>query len=470
MAGQEVSADTHCHHLIQYMWWAAQKIEQGTNPKEDYRTSIVLFADPRPSHVRYRDTAIADSIGTTAQPNQLQATGGGATSSDPAIAGPIIGLKESLGSVMLRSEAGEAEGSKQFARLPDHLKPLLYRLSHILGEDEPKALSTNGKHFMAQPTLASATSLLKTTLRNTYGLSVMVQGASIQALHTGLLLWDDPVTPGNHSVFQYYSPTPGDSTDAAADLSWHLTSTEGQGIDGEEIKKAMKLKPRVAQLTFGSSRQILNFASLQHGFLFGDGCLIYINLKAFTDWMLSPAAMATLERLSTKHPRFYERLLATLDIRIQEYITSCSDAATVDEIESSLILFEGLKQSLRVQNASELVGPVFPDAQQAGVGKRKAQDSMGKSAAPAKSGRSETNKAPHPSLALKTFSEWDKVRRFTDCVPKLEGINVCARFHCRQVCNSNCEHAHAHLSPPLVKEMEKWVKESKAKSAAATNE
>jgi hypothetical protein len=64
----------------------------------------------------------------------------------------------------------------------------------------------------------------------------------------------------------------------------------------------MKLKPRVAQSTFGSSRQILNFASA-HGFLFGDGCLIYMNLKAFADWMLSPAAMATLERLATKHPK-----------------------------------------------------------------------------------------------------------------------------------------------------------------------
>lgn len=321
---------------------------------------------------------------------------------------------------------------------------------------------------MAQHTLASATSLLKTALRNTYGLSVTVQGASVQALRTGLLLWDDPATPGNHSIFQYYSPTPGDSTDAAADLSWHLTSTEGRGIEGEEIKRAMKLKPRVAQSTFGASRQVLNFASA-HGFLFGDGCPIYINLKSFADWMLLPAAMATLERLASKHPRFYERLLATLDIRIQEYIASCSDATTVDEIESSLVLFESLQQALRVQNVSELVGPVFPDAT-GPVGKRKADDSVGKASSPPKSGRSETNKNPHPSLALKTFSEWDKVRRFTDIVPKSDGVDICARFHCRQVCNSSCEHNHSHLSPLLVKEMETWVKESKAKTAAAASQ
>jgi hypothetical protein len=44
---------------------------------------------------------------------------------------------------------------------------------------------------MAQHTLASATSLLKTALRQKYGLSVMVQAASLQALRKGQLVWDD---------------------------------------------------------------------------------------------------------------------------------------------------------------------------------------------------------------------------------------------------------------------------------------
>jgi hypothetical protein len=186
--------------------------------EEDHRTSIVLFANPRPSHVKYRDTAVAESLGMITQPTILHETGGG-TGSDQAIAGLIVGLKESLESAMLRSEAVDSEGNKQFSRLPDHLKSLLYHLGHVPGADEPTALSTNETNFMAQHTLASAMSLLEKALHNTYGLSVMVQqGTSVQALRTGLLLWDDPSNPGNHSIFQYYSPTSGDSTDAAADL------------------------------------------------------------------------------------------------------------------------------------------------------------------------------------------------------------------------------------------------------------
>jgi hypothetical protein len=173
-----------------------------------------------------------------------------------------------------------------------------------------------------------------------------------------------------------------------------------------------------------------------------------------------------LERLASKLPKFYER--PSDDIRVQEYITSCSDAGTVNEIESSLLLLESLQQSLRIQNISELVGPVFPDAS-ATVGKRKADDSVRTTASPQKAGKSETNKAPHPSLALKTFGEWDKVRKFTAGVPKLDGMDICARFHCRQVCNSSCEHSHAQLSTSLVKDMETWVKDSKAKTAAAAS-
>jgi hypothetical protein len=84
---------------------------------------------------------------------------------------------------------------------------------------------------MAQSTLASATSLLKTALLQKFGLSVIVQAGSVEALRKGQIIWDNPTSPGNHSMFQYYAPTPGDVADSAQDLGWgHLTSTEGRGV------------------------------------------------------------------------------------------------------------------------------------------------------------------------------------------------------------------------------------------------
>jgi hypothetical protein len=116
-------------------------------------------------------------------------------------------------------------------------------LSYVPGKPEPSTLTTEGENFMAQPTLASATSLLKTALRKTIGLSVMVQAASVQALRTGQLIWDDLSTPGNHSIFQYYAPTPGNIADSASELAWHLTSTKGRGVKGADmgLHKVMKL-------------------------------------------------------------------------------------------------------------------------------------------------------------------------------------------------------------------------------------
>jgi hypothetical protein len=233
------------------------------------------------------------------------------------------------------------EGSKHFARLPEHLQRLLYRLSYVPGEPEPTKLSEEGENFMAQHTLASATSLLKTALRQKYGLSVMVQAASIQALRTGQLVWDNPSSPGNHIIFQYYSPTPGNITDSTSELAWHLTSTEGRGVEGADIKKAaMKLRPRAAGSVLGCSRQVLHFGCV-HAFLYKDGCPIHHDsLKGFSEWMLSVGAISTLERLAAQHDKFYERLLATLDIRVQEYISSCADADKAEAIESSLLIRE----------------------------------------------------------------------------------------------------------------------------------
>jgi hypothetical protein len=205
--------------------------------------------------------------------------------------------------IKLKDATSTTEGSKHFARLPEHLQRLLYRLSYVPGEPEPTKLSEEGESFMAQHTLASVTSLLKTALRQKYGLSVMVQAASVQALRTGQLVWDDPSSPQNHSIFQYHSPTPGNIADSASELAWHLTFTKGRGVEGTNIKKAMKLWPRAAGSVFGWSQQVLHFGCV-HGFLYEDGCPIHDSLKGFSEWMLSVGAISILERLAARHDKF----------------------------------------------------------------------------------------------------------------------------------------------------------------------
>jgi hypothetical protein len=184
-----------------------------------------------------------------------------------ALIGTLGSLEETMDAIILRELAAKNDTDKHFVRLPDHLKTLLYRLSHVPGEPEPaEMVNKKGRLFMKQHTLASATSLLKTALGQNYGLSVMVQPASVQALRTGQLMWDDPAVPESHSVFQYYSPTPTNCPDSVTDLAWHLTSTKGRGIKGADIKKALKLQPRLANSVFGASRLVVNFGCA-HGHL-----------------------------------------------------------------------------------------------------------------------------------------------------------------------------------------------------------
>jgi hypothetical protein len=376
--------------------------------------------------------------------------------------GALGSIKETTESIKLKDANSATEASKHFARLPEHLQRLLYCLSYVPGEPEPKKLSEEGENFMAQHTLASATSLLKTALRQKYGLSVMVRAASIRALRTGQLVWDAPSTPGNHSIFQYYSPTPSDIAGSASELAWHLSSTEGRGVKGADIKKAMKLRPRAAGSVLGCSPQVLHFGCA-HGFLYEDGCPIHDSLKGFSEWMLSVGAISTLGRLAAQHDKFYKRLLATLDIRVQEYISSCADADKAEAIESSLLNLEMIKQNLRLQNVSDLVGAVFPEATTAatGGGKRPAERGVaeGVKSKPA------PNHNLHQSLALTSYAEWDKVQRFTYEIPKVRCVDVCRRYHCHQICNTRCKNVHRRLSAEVLAATEAWVVESKSKTA-----
>jgi hypothetical protein len=189
---------------------------------------------------------------------------------------------------------------------------------------------------------------------------------------------------------------------------------------------------------------------------YGDNCPIHDGLKTFAEWMLSASAISILERLASKHGRFYERLLATLDIRVQEYISPCADSSDVDEIESSLVNFGSLKRNLRLQNISDLVGPVFPEPQ--GIpkspGAKRSNDDGG---SPSVKSRVITNGNPHPSLALTSFSEWEKVGRFTHLVPRAGSIKVYGRFHCRQACSSKCDKVHGRLQPAMVAATQAWI-------------
>jgi hypothetical protein len=145
---------------------------------------------------------------------------------------------------------------------------------------------------------------------------------------------------------------------------------------------------------------------------------------------------------------------------VQEFITSCTDAVNVDAIEVSLLDFEALKIKLRLQNTSSLAGPVFPDTNaggRAGGTKRASHKVEGGAEQQAKA-KSVTNRNPHPSLSLDTFAKWD------DSVPKVGGVFVCAHLHCRQSCNSRCEHTHGRLFPSVVGEMEAWISEARAKA------
>jgi hypothetical protein len=219
--GGLMKANPHCQRIAQFMWWALQR----GNRTVEYRLGMTLLVDPKPSIIKWRDAEIAEAIGAT---EKTSVANPGTSPDSPAnlFSGALIdalgSLKMTMNSINLKEASSAGEGSKHFARPPEHLKILMYRISYVPGAAEPTSLTTKGQLVMLQHSMSNTMSLLKTALHQKYGLSIVVQPASVQALRVGQLLWDDPMTPGNHSVFQYYSQMASYCEDSATELAWHL--------------------------------------------------------------------------------------------------------------------------------------------------------------------------------------------------------------------------------------------------------
>jgi hypothetical protein len=167
---KKMASVDHCQKLVQFMWWATKP----DNTTMAYRVALTLIAGPKPSIVRWRDISIEEALGraTPAKPNKSSNTEPpcSTASFSEALVGALGSLKETMESIKLKDAKLATEGSKHFARLPEYLQRLLYHLSYVPGEPEPTKLSEEGENFMAQHTLACATTLLKTALRQKYGL------------------------------------------------------------------------------------------------------------------------------------------------------------------------------------------------------------------------------------------------------------------------------------------------------------
>jgi hypothetical protein len=181
--------------------------------------------------------------------------------------------------------------------------------------------------------------------------------------------------------------------------------------------------------------------------------------------MLSPQAMSILEMLATKHERFHERLLASIDVRVQAYIFECSKVKShVDDIDASLLNFMPLRKNLQIQVVSDLIGPVFLDSR-GGKNPREDEKNYDDENNPSTKSRIIQNENPHPSLALTTPYDWHQVRKFCNILPKVGLVRVCGKYHCTQSCNSRCPLLHGRLNTSTVTAVEAWIAASKAKTA-----
>ena len=135
----------------------------------------------------------------------------------------------------------------------------------------------------------------------------------------------------------------------------------------------------------------------------------------------------------------------------------------VDDIDASLLNFMPLRKHLQIQIVSDLIGPVF-HVPRGGKNPREDENHYDDENNPSTKSRTIQNENPHPTIALTTSQDWNKVRKFCALLPFLDGVRICGRYHCRQSCNSKCPLYHGRLNHELLAKVVAWITASKAKT------
>jgi len=279
------------------------------------------------------------------------------------------------------------------------------------------------------------------------------QGMS-SALYTGIIRAPTPGMPENLSIFFTPKKTSSTPTNLSQTLiTQSLKSTEGQGLDTSEIKLATKQRISIPANYHDLLTQLENFKLLL-AFIFGESSIIFLQFFTVTSHVKSYEH--EYEERIQNHQWFLSKFISYLDRRIQLFLESCSTAATVTQINYSLLNFDNLLQSIidgtfSMDLPSVIQKALVPTTQPEPNQNTKKQTpeqpdakTQNKRTTPQR-GEPSINSSIHPPWRLKdgeTYSE-HFVRRIDRT--KLPNCDVCLNYHIRGTCHTLCTRADTHV-------------------------
>ena len=269
------------------------------------------------------------------------------------------------------------------------------------------------------------------------------------ALYNGNLIYSREDAPNNFSAFCLCQQQPSDEIIGERAILLHLMKDQGRGKTHEELLTSTKQCVRTPSSISDLQRRL--------AFIKGASSIVFGHLSVLTD------NLGILEKKVNKHLTtflgkqaadfaFSTKFLFAVDSRIQRWLRECRGATSRDEVDDSIIDFNSLIGYL-LDNMFQVDLPSafkIPNdtAQEPSLKKRRVLQGMSTSPGE-KEDRFVRNEDQCPAFKLKDNEKWkDFCGAFVDERPDWSdsGVKMCARFHIKGDCFSDCRYIDSHVA------------------------
>ena len=165
------------------------------------------------------------------------------------------------------------------------------------------------------------------------------------ALFYGNFLWDKPDTPNNFCSILFTKTPPLPPTGAKEAMILSLKAEKGGGCSDTDLEKVLHQNITIPERIDDMMHNKKNIASASALF-FGKTSLLTVDLKSWQPEIFSN--LTSYESQSTNDPPFIDRILNTVNTRVNGWLTECTTKIERCNVDDELVNFSDLHRSIKI--------------------------------------------------------------------------------------------------------------------------
>jgi hypothetical protein len=371
-----------------------------------------------------------------------------------------------------RTTTTESQEKKGFSKLDRSTKNLILNASAPNEEIAAGSPTEHCKNFFKQSSHGNAKLNFVRCLKHDFNAQVEVPAGVITSIYNGGFQWSKDDTPSNFSVFSFPEPQVFAKRAIQDCIILQLKEISGKGLSNEDIKDALKQGIAIPDSIESMKYSFFNMVAASKFFFGPNSCLSQKLITVFNHIVQNRYIYSSLAH---QYPLFIAKFMFAVDTRVNLWLEACEEHKFRDQVDDTLIDFTDIIKDVRLRNFNYILPPSIREVVEKANNTKDTDESLelGPTSKKKRTTSPEENsrKINNSKIAkwLTNDETYNKCFRSQDILksrPKLNGVPMCHRWHCKGYCFENCNNKASHIASNEVascakKAFENWIENAK---------